>query len=327
MRRGIAAGIVSTVLMVVASCRSGKDAGPPAQSGPHPEATAEEPGTISISVEARTNIGLTTEVAEERILERVLPLNATLQVHPDLEAFVSSRVQGKVTAVRGNVGEPVRQGQVLVVLQSLQIAETPPLVEVTSPLDGVILERTVTVGETVDPAKSLFHVANISHLWAVAEVYESDLSSVRVGQLARLRVTAYPSREFSGRVVRLSDEIDPQKRTLRIFVEVSNTPDRILKGAMFGLVSVVTGGTGRTVTVPNDAVQSEGPERFVFVMNGEQFQRQNVVVGDRNDRYTAIKSGVVAGDEVVVRGASQLAMVSRQPGAGGLIDESKPHTH
>lgn len=334
MQKGIAAGIVSlTVVLVVASCRSETAAGAPgqpAESVPHAEGTGaatEDPGSISISPEARANIGLTTEVAEERVLERALPLNATLQVHPDLEAFVSSRVQGKVTAVHGNVGEPVRPGQVLVVLQSLQIAETPPLVEVTSPLEGVILERTVTVGETVDPTKSLFHVANIAHLWAAAEVYEADLASVRVGQPARLRVTAYPSREFTGRVIRLSDEIDPQNRTLRIFVEVTNTPDRILKGGMFGVVSVVTGGTGRAVTVPNQAVQSDGPERFVFLKNGEQFQRQNVVVGDRNDRYTAIRSGVIAGDEVVVRGAAQLAMVARQPGAGGAIDESKPHTH
>lgn len=301
------------------------------EAAPHthpPGEAGEEPGTVSLSPEAQANIGLTVEAAEERAIGRTLLLNATLQVHPDEEAFVSSRVQGKVTAVRATIGDNVRRGEPLVVLQSLQIAETPPIVEVPSPLDGVVLDRTVTVGETVDPSKSLFRVANITRLWVQAEVYETDLATVRVGQTARLRVTAYPDREFPGRVVRLADVIDPEKRTLRVYIEVANTPDRKLKPAMFGQVNLVTASGGRTVAVPNEAVQTEGPERFVFVKNGERFQRQNVVVGDRDDRYTAIRSGLVSGDEVVVRGAAELKTVALQPaGGGGLVDESKPHTH
>lgn len=293
-----------------------------------PGGAGEEPGTISLSPEARANIGLTTEAAEERPIERTLLLNATLRVIPDREAFVSSRVQGKVTAIKANVGDRVGRGDPLVVMQSLQIAETPPLVTVPSPLDGVVLDRSVTVGETVDPSKSLFRLADISRLWAQAEVYEADLARVRLGQTARVRVTAYPDREFAGRVVRLADEIDPEKRTLRIFIEVANTSDRKLKPAMFGQVNVVTATSGRVVTVPSDAVQSEGPERFVFVKNGERFQRQSVVVGDRDDRYIAIRSGLVPGDEVVVQGAAQLKTVAQQgAGGAGLVDESKPHTH
>ena len=172
-----------------------------------------EPGTITISPEARANIGLTVEPAEERVIERTLLLNATLKVDPDHEAFVSSRVQGKVTAVNANVGDVVTRGQPLVAIQSLQIAETPPTVDVASPLDGVVLERNVTVGETVDPTRALFHVGDLSHLLAEAEVYEADLASVRLGEWARLRVAPYPDRVFTGRVVRLADAIDPVRRT------------------------------------------------------------------------------------------------------------------
>jgi len=81
------------------------------------------------------------------------------------------------------------------------------------------------------------------------------------------------------------------------------------------------------VTVPNEAVQVNGPERFVFVQNGEAFLRQNVILGERDDRYTAIKGGLVEGDEVVVRGAVELATVASQPAAGVMQDESKPHSH
>lgn len=289
--------------------------------------TDADAGAISLSPEARANIGLAVEPAAERVIERTIMLNATLQVHPDREAFVSSRVQGKVISVRANVGDMVTRGQPLVALQSLQIAETPPTVQVVSPLDGVVLERTVTVGETVDPTKSLIRVADLSRLIAQAEVYETDLASIHLGQVARLRAAPYPDRIFTGRVVRLSDAIDSLRRTLRVWIEVQNTSDRRLKPAMFGQVNVVIASSGRTVAVPNEAVQSDGPERFVFVQNGVEYVRQNVVIGERDDRFTAIKSGLLASDIVVTRGAAELKAVAMQPAAGGVQDESKPHIH
>lgn len=299
-------------------------------AAPHEETEAAvdaDPGVISISPEARENIGLAVASADERVLERTLALNATLEVHPDREAFVASRVQGKVTSVKANVGDVVAAGQPLVAIQSLQIAETPPIIEVTSPLNGVVLERTVTVGETVDPTKSLIHVADLSSIIAQAEVYEADLARVRPGQTARLRVAPYPNLTFSGRVIRKSDVIDSVRRTLRIWIEVQNTPDRKLKPNMFAQVNVIVATSGRAVTVPNEAIQTDGPERFVFVQQGAGFLRQSVVLGEQDDRFTVIKTGVVAGDLVVTRGGAELKAVALRPAAAGVQDESKPHVH
>jgi len=328
MRRHILLVVLVAGFVLVGTWACGRSGGQTPASDPHADGPeAAESGTISISPEARANIGLTVESAEERVIEQTLLLNATLKVDPDHEAFVSSRVQGKVTAVSANVGDRVAQGQPLVAIQSLQIAETPPTVEVTSPLDGVVLERSVTVGETIDPSKALFHVGDLSHLLAEAEVYEADLASVRLGARARLRVTPYPDRIFTGRVVRLADAIDPARRTLRIWIDVANTPDRKLKPDMFAQANLVVATSGRAVTVPNEAVQSEGPNRFVFVQNGEDFVRQDVVVGEADDRYTTITSGVIAGDLVVTRGAAELKTVALRPAGGGVVDESKPHAH
>lgn len=284
-------------------------------------------GEITLSTEARMNIGLSVAPVERRMVERTLALNATIQVHPDREAFVSSRVQGKVTAVNANVGDVVARAQPLVVLQSLQIAETPPTVAVTSPLGGVVLERMVTLGETVDATKSLMHVADLSRVIAQADVYEADVASVRIGQLARLRVAPYPDRIFTGRVVRLGDAIDAVRRTLRVWIELQNTADRKLKPDMFAQVNLVVASSGPMATVPNEAVQSDGPERFVFVQHGDDYRRQNVVVGANDDRFTAILSGVERGNLVVTRGAAELRTVAIQATAGGVQDESKPHAH
>ncbi|MEO7987775.1 MAG: efflux RND transporter periplasmic adaptor subunit [Gemmatimonadales bacterium] len=293
----------------------------------HTGTGGEAAGSITLSPEARANIGLQTVTAEIRPIERTLALNATLKVDPDHEAFVSSRVQGKVTAVNANVGDKVHRGQALVAIQSLQIAETPPTVEVTSPLDGVVLERSVTTGETVDPTKELFHVADQSHLLAQAEVYEADLAGVRLGQTARVRVAPFPDQVFTGRVVRLANTIDPDRRTLRIWIDLRNTAGLKLKPEMFAQADLVVASSGHAVAVPNEAIQTQGPERFVFVQNGDALVKQNVVIGERNDQYTAITSGVVEGDEVVTRGAVELATLSSQPAGGGLQDESKPHSH
>ncbi|MDZ4862143.1 MAG: efflux RND transporter periplasmic adaptor subunit [Gemmatimonadota bacterium] len=346
MKRVLAIGLIAAAVILAWGCgqSKGEAASPPAaihdespggpdahkDGEPHTHADAgggEGTGTIALSPEARANIGLTVEAAEVRRIERTLTLNATLEVAPDQEAFVSSRVQGKVTEVRANVGDRVDRGQPLVLLQSLQIAEAPPVVAVPSPLDGVVLERTVTVGETIDPAKSLFHIGNLTSMLAGAEVFEADLALVRRGQVARVRVLPYPERVFTGRVVRLSNAIDPVRRTLRIWIEVPNTADLKLKPQMFAQVNLVVSSSGAAVTVPNEAVQVNGPERFVFVQNGEAFLRQNVILGERDDRYTAIKGGLVEGDEVVVRGAVELATVASQPAAGVMQDESKPHSH
>ena len=328
MRRHIRFVVPLAALVLVGAWACGRSSGETPAADPHADAPDPvEQGTISISPEARANIGLTVEPADERVIERTLLLNATLKVDPDHEAFVSSRVQGKVIVVSANVGDRVTKGQPLVGIQSLQIAETPPTVEVNSPLDGVVLERSVTVGETVDPSKALFHVADLSHLLGEAEVYEADLANVRLGALARLRVTPYPDRIFTGRVVRLADGIDPIRRTLRIWIAVANTADRKLKPDMFAQVNLVVATSGRAVTVPTEAVQSEGPNRFVFVQNGEDFVRQEVVLGGADDRYTAIRSGVIAGDLVVTRGAAELKTVALRPAGGVVVDESKPHTH
>lgn len=329
-------GILVTIAVLVLTAwtvgrRQGcaQSAAPPhAADDEHVEADAGSgSGTISLSAEARANIGLAVVPAEVRTLERTLLLNATLQVDPDREAFVSSRVQGKVTAVSANVGDTVMRGQPLVALQSLQIAETPPVVEIIAPIHGVVLDRAVTVGETVDPVKSLMHIADLGTILARAEVFEADLAQVRIGQAARLRAAPFPTRVFTGRVVRLGSAIDPVRRTLQVWIEVTNTRDLALKPDMFAQVNLIEATNTHAVAVPNEAVQSDGADRFVFVQNGEAFLRQSVVVGERDDRFTAITAGVIPGDLIVTRGAAELKTVALQPTATGVQDESKPHTH
>ena len=325
--RLIFAGMLALSALGVWACSQVRGENVPGDPEEQSLEEATEAGLITLSPEARANIGLTVERAEEREIQRTLLLNATLKVDPDNEAFVSSRVRGKVTAVYANVGDVVARGQPLVTLQSLQIAETPPTVEIESPLDGVVLDRSVTVGETVDPTTALFHVGDLSHLLAEAEVYEADLADVRPGEVARLRAVSYPGRVFTGRVVRLEDAIEPVRRTLRIWIKVANTSDRQLKPGMFAQVNLVVATTGQVVTVSNEAVQTDGPNRFVFVQNGEDLVRQDVVVGERDDRYTAITRGVFPGDLVVTQGAVQLKTVARRSAGGGVVDENKPHSH
>ena len=325
---GIPAGGDSTDHPAIMGGAAAPDEHDEAAPHEHPaSATSEAAGSITISAEGKANIGLKTATVDTRTIERTLLLNGTLKVDPDRDALVSSRVAGKVISISANVGDAVALGQSLVSLQSLQIAETPPTVQVVSPLDGVVLDRSVTVGQTIDPSVRLFRVADLTHLLAQAEVHEADLAKVRRGQLARIRVLPFPDQVYSGRVVRLADAIDPERRTLLVWIEVQNTPDRRLKPEMFAQVDLVVARLSSAVVVPNEAVQMNGPERFVFVQNGESFVRQNVVVGERDDRYTAILSGLVPGDEVVTVGAVELRTLSSQPSGAGLVDESKPHTH
>ncbi|MFY9269403.1 MAG: efflux RND transporter periplasmic adaptor subunit [Candidatus Manganitrophaceae bacterium] len=146
---------------------------------------------------------------------------------------------------------------------------------------------------------------------------------IRKGQEVRVRVSTYPDEAFAGRINYISDVVDPQKRTIHLWSAVPN-PDRKLKPGMFARVSVITEKKSEAVAVPIRAILEEGAERFVFVQNGEEFIRQTVVLGVRDDRYVEVKEGLMPGDQVVTRGNQQLMLAQMSGGSTGGGDG---HTH
>jgi Cu(I)/Ag(I) efflux system membrane fusion protein len=171
-----------------------------------------------------------------------------------------------------------------------------------SPATGVILEKPAVQGMRFMPGEMLYKIADLGSLWLVAEVFEQDLGLIRSGQGARISVTAYPGKDFTGRVAFVYPTVNAETRTALARIELAN-PAGLLKPAMFASVELTAGfPNARAVTVPDSAVLDSGARQVVLVRRGEGlFEPRTIKAGIRADGYIEVIEGVQAGELVVVR--------------------------
>ena len=262
-------------------------------------------GPVRLTAEQREAIGLQTVAADFRDIDTVLALNAFVVHDPNRHVFVSTRIEGKVESILVNVGDRVTRDQKLAVVQSRQIGNPPPTIAITAPIAGVVDERLVAPGEAIEPNKPLFHLAELSQVIVLAEAYEEDVGKVALGQEARIHAFAYPGESFTGRLSFLGQQLDPEKRTLPVWIAVAN-PDSRLKPGMSATAVVVLQRSSGSLSVPADALVDAGGERFVFVDRDGALTRVDVRTGATDDRFVAILDGLVPGDLVVTQGTRQV---------------------
>lgn len=170
-----------------------------------------------------------------------------------------------------------------------------------SPINGTVIEKKVQEGDYVNEGSAIYDVAELSTLWNIAEVYENNLSSVKIGSPVKLHLRAYPGEEFQGRVSFIYPLINPQTRTVKVRSEFSSYGGK-LKPQMYGeTIFMKSGGEG--ILVPADAVIIAGKRAVVWVKSGDgMFEPRDVKLGSRyNDKYHII-SGVNVGDEIAATG-------------------------
>ena len=262
-------------------------------------------GPVTLTSVQQASIGLKTAKAESRDIDTVLVVNGKVQLDPNLHAHVTSRIEGRIEKLYGQLGDRVEKGQKLAEIQSRQIGNPPPIVAVQAPIGGVINERSVTLGESVDPNKELFHVIDLSQVIVVTEVYEEDVGKVKLGQHARVRALGYPTNSFEGKTTFVGLELDPDKRTLPVWVTVRN-PGGKLRPEMFAKVAIVLTRNESVLAVPKEALLEGGGEKFVFVQTGDTFNRLDVQTGAEDDRFVEIKEGLVPDDVVVTDGKREV---------------------
>ncbi|MEW6400210.1 MAG: efflux RND transporter periplasmic adaptor subunit [Chloroflexota bacterium] len=175
----------------------------------------------------------------------------------------------------------------------------------TAPFSGTVIEKKAVLGELAQPDASLFTVADLSTLWIESDLFEKDLGKVKVGAQAAVTVSAYPGEVFKGLLTYISSTMDRETRTVKARVEVPNTDGR-LKPEMFATVAIGTGGSVKALLVPEEAVLLLQGQPTVFVAESGGFEPRAVEVGERTQGYAVLKSGVAAGESVVVSGAYAL---------------------
>jgi cobalt-zinc-cadmium efflux system membrane fusion protein len=176
---------------------------------------------------------------------------------------------------------------------------------VTATLDGVVVERKLAQGQVVQPADSLFVVADLSRLWAVAQVPEQQVALVRTGQSVSIEVPALGNEKLVGKLIFVGQTIDPETRTVLVRTELDNRDGR-LKPAMLASMLIEAKPVERLV-VPAAAVVRENDEDHVFVAEGEkEFRLVKVKLGAEHEGYRAVQTGLKGGERIVVEGAFHL---------------------
>jgi membrane fusion protein, copper/silver efflux system len=169
---------------------------------------------------------------------------------------------------------------------------------VRAPVRGHVARRSVLRGVYVLPGTELFQITDLSTVWVLADVYESELGRVRVGQRAALTVAAWPGQKFEGRVTFISPVLSAGSRTLQARIELRNAGMKLRPG-MYGEVTLDTGATD-AVTVPRDALVDTGDVQYVFVARGMgRFAPRRVRTGGATDTRVAILEGLADGERVV----------------------------
>lgn len=195
-----------------------------------------------------------------------------------------------------------------------------PLIPVTSPVSGVVLEKTITQGEMVNSEKTLFTVADLSTLWVVIDIYEKDISRIRLGTGVKVSVTAFPDKTFRGKVAYIADVVDEKTRTEKARVTIDNSSG-LLKPGMFAtvLIEATSGGTERLIAVPEEAVVLDGTKRYVFIQTApDKFKRRDIEAGRTLGNRLEVTQGLKEGETVAVKGAFILKSELKK---GEIVDE------
>jgi cobalt-zinc-cadmium efflux system membrane fusion protein len=209
-----------------------------------------------------------------------------LQVAQDAETKAAVSVTAAEQQLRNLGGDP---------------KSSDPVVNIYAPASGTIVEQNVVQSAAVhtpDNQPNLFTIANLSTVWAIADVYENDLPMVRLGDAADVELNAYLGREFRGRIDNISKVLDPATRTAKVRIVLTNPG--IMRSGMFVTVTF-RGQQGRQyANIPATAVLHLHDRDWVFVpVKPGEFRRTEVTTGDSMNGGEDILSGISPGQQVV----------------------------
>lgn len=180
------------------------------------------------------------------------------------------------------------------------------LVAIRAPLSGVITERKFNAGAGVEAATPIFAISNLSTVYVIANVPESNISKLNVGAVAEIRSPNLGN--LNGRVSYIDPQLDETTRTARVRVEVPNSNGK-LRAGMFtevGFYAGTTAATGEELAIRSSAIQREGDMTIVFIPKDDEpgaYEVREVEIGGEAEGYTIILKGLEIGEKVVTKGS------------------------
>lgn len=259
------------------------------------ETHGDEPNSSPATVEHMARFGVTVGTAAAGTVDRGLQLAGEVRPNADRLGHLAPRFAGVAREVRKAVGDPVRAGEVLARIESEHLSTYA----LTAAFDGTVIDRHVTLGETVGPERAAFIVADLSTVWIELAVHQQGLPQVRVGQTVHVAASHGP--EADGVVSYVAPVVDQATRMATARVVLPNA-DGAWRPGTFVDASVRDDVPARVV-VPRAAVQRVDGAPVVFVVDDEHFVARPVRLGQSGRTRVEIVDGLAAGDRFAEQNA------------------------
>lgn len=254
----------------------------------------EDEQIVKISPEEMKEFGVETAVAGPEKLQVHVTLPGEVVIPPDNLAHIHPRFPGIVKKVSKSIGDQVKKGEVLAVIES---NESMTDYAIKSLIDGTVIEMHITRGEMVDDSKHGFVIANLNTVWVFLQVYQKDLPYVHKGQ--KVRISAGKGMpEVESTISYISPIIDQTTRTAEARVVLHNTRG-IWKPGLFVTGRIVTENRNVDIAVPKTALETLHGKTIVFVKEDDGFKPQPVHINRENDTLVEIVHGLKAGQTYV----------------------------
>jgi membrane fusion protein, heavy metal efflux system len=186
---------------------------------------------------------------------------------------------------------------------------------VNAPISGMVIQRKVGLGQYINAGANdpVYTIGDLSTVWLVANVRESDAPRMKVGAPVRIMVLAFPGQVFNATLTYVAPALDPNTRRLPVRAELKN-PNLELKPEMFASFRIVSGADRSMPAVPADAIVYEGANARVWVArpDSKTVVSRSIVVGDTSDGMVEVKKGLEVGETVVTSGTLFIDRAARR---------------
>jgi len=184
-------------------------------------------------------------------------------------------------------------------IEKLEKNQEPSMnITIYAPIAGTVIQKDALEGMYIGEGTPLYRIADLSTIWMYADIYESEIAHVQVGQNVDITLTAYPGKNFSGKVAFIAPFLDPNTRTVQVRSEIDNQ-DSMLKPGMYANASLKIN-LSEALAVPRDAIIYSGKRAIVFIDKGNgRFAPKEVVLGSEAEGYYQVLSGLEEHEMVV----------------------------
>lgn len=254
------------------------------------------------------SINLKTAKAEKKAIENLVMAVGKIENIPSRTAVVASRISGRVTELYVSPDTSVKKGDPICKIESFLAGNPPPSILLKAPDDGIVESLNIVRGSPVEPNVEIARIADITKLYAVANVFESNIGKLKIGLPARIKLEAFDGKTFSARLVKFGSKLSESGNTLPVYFEIDN-PLSEIKSGMRGIFYIVTNSNKPSVIVPKSSIIGDTARKFVFVEKCPEdkiYEKRQVIIGKTDDRNVEILHGIKAGETVASGGAYQL---------------------